>query len=171
MSLNHLVTGGQAPSQNVTVNDCTVEGNLLVSGQIQTSAFQSQTFDPAIIVGSTGTGQSLVSKKTCTAMRIGAQHTLSYECTFVSGTGAPGVRLTFETPIWLPDTTTVQDLKCVLNCYHLRGDGSYESLVQTGVAVGAPANAVIVDVQREDNANFPVDKNFTISAVFTLSFP
>jgi hypothetical protein len=169
MSLNHLVQGGAPPAQDIEVNNLKVDGTLQVAGQIQTSAFQSQTFDPVIEISSSGSGQSLQSKVNASAIRIGDETIVTYRCEFDSGTGAPNVEVFCEPPIWTPDTQTLLNLTCVVNCVHERGDGAWESLINKAVSVGAVPSALVATVGREDNTNFPVNKRFQLSVRFSYT--
>jgi len=168
MSLNHLVQGGAPPAQDIEVNNLKVDGTLQVDGQIQTGAFQSQSFDPNIDFSNySGTGGGILSKVNASALRIGDETIVTYRCQFETGTGSPNIDLLFETPVWTPDPQPLLNVTCVVNCVHERGDGAWESLINKGIAVGL--NSLVVTVGREDNTNFPVNKTFEISARFSYT--
>lgn len=168
MSLNHLIQGGApVPALNLECENLKVLGTLQVSGQIQTGAFQSESFDPTITVTSTGANASLVSKVNASAIRIGNETTVTYRCVVASGTGAAKLTVAFEPPIWTPDTVGIVNTSCVLNCTHLRGDGEWESLINQGAQI--LGTELVVTVGKEDNTVFPVTKDFTLTARFTYT--
>jgi hypothetical protein len=166
MSLNHIIDGGIIPPLNCRVND------LAINGDIQTSVFQSETFNPQITVTSDGIGASLISNVSATAIRMRNQHSVTYRCNFDSGTGSSKCTIYFQPPVWITNVSSIQDLKCVLNCTHKRNDDEWESLINQGCETeGVFTQTLIANVGKEDNTNFPVTKEFQLNITFTFSYP
>jgi hypothetical protein len=168
MSLNHLV-GGTEPPLNLESNNMKVKGVLSVDGEIETDVFQNQDYSPIIAIISDGTGDSIASTVQASAIRIREETIVTYRCTFNSGTGASKVTLRFLPPVWTTITTGIQNLTCVANCTHERDNGAWESLINQGVSIESAPLSFALQLGREDNANFPVNKLFQLSARFSYT--
>ena len=118
---------------------------------------------------SDGTGDSIASTVQASAIRIREETIVTYRCTFNSGTGASKVTLRFLPPVWTTITTGIQNLTCVANCTHERGDGAWESLINQGVSIESAPLSFALQLGREDNVNFPANKLFQLSARFSYT--
>ena len=112
MSLNHLVTGGQIPSQNITVNNLTVEGTITGGGGGDTSGSYVPTVGYQAFGG---TGGSVTNAGISYWKKTGNIYTVSSLIDFETGIGSNTVELAIELPpgavlvvgVVIPVATTV----------------------------------------------------------------
>ena len=165
MSLNHLVTGGQAPPQDITVKNLTVEGTITGGGVGNDT---SGAYVPNAVINSPGTGASISAFGHVHWIKIGNEYSLQSYTAFNSGIGAKEVTLTLTLFPGIPNLQPLPtNLTVTVNCDHQTGAGPWERLVTKQWTI--TEFELSLTLVRPEDTNFPASKQFFLSTAMAFT--